>query len=54
MEIKALGIDLAKRVFQLHGVDAKGKIVLKIKVGQGGIIKLHCKFASLPYRDGSL
>lgn len=29
MGIKALGIDLAKRVFQLHGVDAKGKVVLK-------------------------
>lgn len=29
MDIKVLGIDIAKRVFQLHGVDAKGKIVLR-------------------------
>ena len=29
MEIKVLGIDIAKRVFQLHGVDAKGKVALK-------------------------
>jgi hypothetical protein len=30
MEIGTLGIDLAKRVFQLHGVDAKGNVVLNI------------------------
>lgn len=29
MDIKVLGIDIAKRVFQLHGVDAKGKVALK-------------------------
>ena len=28
-DIKVLGIDLAKDVFQLHGTDAKGKQVLK-------------------------
>ena len=28
MEIKTLGIDIAKRVFQVHGVDAKGKVGL--------------------------
>ena len=27
--IKVMGIDLAKNVFQLHGTDAKGKCVLK-------------------------
>lgn len=34
MEIKTLGIDIAKRVFQLHGVDAKGKIVLKKRLSR--------------------
>ena len=29
MDIKTLGIDLAKNVFQLHGVDAAGKVVLR-------------------------
>ena len=27
MEINTLGIDLAKNVFQLHGVDKTGKII---------------------------
>ena len=29
MDITTLGIDLAKNVFQLHGVDAAGKVVLR-------------------------
>ena len=31
-DIKVLGIDLAKDVFQLHGVNAKGKQVLKKRI----------------------
>ena len=29
-KISVLGIDLAKNVFQLHGVDEKGKIILQL------------------------
>ncbi len=29
MKITTIGIDLAKNVFQVHGVDAQGKTVLK-------------------------
>jgi transposase len=29
MNITQVGIDLAKRVFQIHGVDARGKAVLR-------------------------
>jgi transposase len=32
MKITTLGLDLAKNVFQLHGVDEKGKVVLRKKV----------------------
>lgn len=31
MDIKALGIDLGKSWFQLHGVDRRGKTVLQKK-----------------------
>jgi transposase len=34
MKITTLGIDLAKDVFQLHGVDRHGKIVLQKKLGR--------------------
>ena len=29
MKITTIGIDLAKNVFQVHGVDERGKTVLK-------------------------
>jgi len=29
MEISTIGLDLAKNVFQIHGVDAKGKAVIR-------------------------
>ena len=32
MHITTLGIDLAKNVFQLHGVDARGRAVLSRRV----------------------
>jgi transposase len=38
MEITALGIDLAKSVFQLHGVAADGAVVLQKKLRRGAVL----------------
>lgn len=38
MDIQTLGIDLAKSIFQLHGVDADGTTVLKKKLRRGSLI----------------
>jgi len=35
--ISVLGIDLAKDVFQLHGVDNRGKAILKKRVSREGL-----------------
>ena len=43
--IKVLGIDLAKNVFQIHGTDAKGKCVLKKRLSRE---KLPAFIATLP------
>ena len=32
MKIKTIGIDLAKNVFQIHGVDSEGRTVLKKQI----------------------
>jgi transposase len=45
MNIKALGIDIAKNVFELHGVDANGKTVLKKRLTRD---KLPEAIAQLP------
>jgi transposase len=37
-KITTLGIDLAKRVFALHGVDAEGRVVLKKTIHRGELL----------------
>ena len=38
MSITMIGLDVAKSVFQLHGVDASGKVQLKRKLQRGELI----------------
>jgi transposase len=45
MNISTLGIDIAKNVFQLHGVDATGKAVLKKRISRD---KLASTIANIP------
>lgn len=45
MTIKTLGIDIAKRVFQLHGVDERGQTVLKKRIGRDQLLSF---IANLP------
>jgi transposase len=44
MKITTIGIDLAKEVFQIHGVDAHGKVVLRKQLRRGEMAKF---FANL-------
>src|SRR5438477_10325121 len=44
-EIKTIGLDLAKHVFQVHGVDAAGECVLRKRLRRGQVIFF---FAQLP------
>jgi transposase len=45
MQITTVGLDLAKRVFQVHGVDAGGRVVMRRKLQRGEIAAF---FADLP------
>jgi transposase len=38
-QISTIGLDLAKNVFQLHGVDAAGKVVLRRQLRRGQLEK---------------
>ena len=38
MKITTVGLDIAKRVFQLHGVDAAGKAVLRRKLQRSEVL----------------
>ncbi len=45
MQITRVGLDLAKRVFQVYGVDAHGKTKLSKKLARGEMLQF---FAQLP------
>jgi hypothetical protein len=44
-EVTTIGIDIAKHVFQLHGVDGAGEVVLRrrLRRGQGPPFLLLCR-----------
>lgn len=43
MDITTLGIDLAKSVFQLHGVDADGTVVLQKRLRRSAVLVFLAK-----------
>lgn len=44
-KVSTIGLDTAKRVFQVHGVDAAGAVVLRRQLRRGDVLKF---FAKLP------
>lgn len=45
MQVTTIGLDLAKSVFQLHGVDARGRVVLRRRLSRSRLLEV---FANLP------
>ena len=55
-EITTIGLDLAKNVFQVHGVDAEGTTVLRKQLRRGQVLAFfglptscHVTFMGNPY-----
>ena len=44
-EVSTIGVDIAKSVFQIHGVDANGAVVIRKRVGRAKFLEF---FAKLP------
>ena len=45
MQVSTIGLDIAKNVFQVHGVDRHGKVVLRKRLARGKVLAF---FANLP------
>jgi transposase len=45
MQVTTIGLDLGKRMFQVHGVDADGRVVMQRKLQRGEVVAF---FADLP------
>src|SRR3984957_1161063 len=42
-EITTIGLDLAKHVFQVHGIDAAGQVVVRRHLRRGELLKFFAK-----------
>ena len=49
-----IGVDLAKSVFQLHGIDAEGAVVLRRQVRRSQMLEVFRNLRPCPRRHGSL
>ena len=54
MEITTIGLDLAKQVFQVHGVDAAGQSSCKRRLRRAQVITFFAALPALSGRHGSL
>ena len=43
--VRVIGLDLAKNVFQVHGVDAEGGVVLRQRLTRARLLKLFAKLS---------
>jgi transposase len=54
MQITTIGLDIAKNVFQVHGIDAAEKVIVRKQLRRGQLIVFFKALAPLPDRHGSL
>jgi transposase len=54
MQITTIGLDIAKNVFQVHGIDAAEKVVVKETASSRSGDEVLRSFAALPHWHGSL
>jgi transposase len=45
MQVTTIGLDIAKNLFQVHGVDARGRVVLRRRLARARGLEF---FANLP------
>ena len=49
--IATIGLDIAKSVFQVHGVDAVGAVVIRRKLTRGRVLGFFEKLPPMSRRD---
>jgi transposase len=45
MQVTTIGLDIAKRVFQVHGVDAAGTVVVRKKLRRSELLQFFARLA---------
>jgi len=53
-QISTIGLDIAKNVFQIHGIDERGEVVVRRQLRRCQVLNFFCKTARVSGRHGSL
>jgi transposase len=53
-EITTIGLDLAKHVFQVHGIDAHGTTVLRKRLRRGQVLAFFPRRRELGHASGAV
>ena len=53
-QIQTIGIDLAKNVFQVHGIDENDEVVVAKQLRRNQVIPFFEKIESMPRRHGGM
>jgi transposase len=54
MHVNTIGVDLAKNVFQVHGVDSAGKVVITRQLRRKQVMDFFSKLPACPVGIGGL
>ena len=54
MDVKVIGVDIAKRYFQVHGVGGSGMVTIRRKISRDGFLKLLADLPPCLHRLGGL
>ena len=53
-EVSTIGLDIAKSVFQVHGVDDAGAVVIRKRISRAKVLEFFAALVAVPGRDRSL
>ena len=53
-DVSTIGLDIAKSVFQVHGVDVTGAVVIRKRVSRAKVLEYFGEPAAMPGRDRSM
>ena len=53
-QVSTIGLDLAKNVFQVHGIDAQGKVLVRRPLRRAEVLPFFAKLSPCLGRHGSL
>jgi len=48
MKLARIGLDIAKSVFQVHGVDAGGEVLIRKRVSRAKVLEFFSSLTALP------